>query len=117
MSASYPDANFSSIDPSLYMPRQNERVSFLTDVGLEFSSGGRTARISDISMGGCYMESIVQVQKGERFSFDITSTTGEVVRLSGEVAYVFDGLGFGVEFIDLNDQTREFLQKIIADKS
>jgi hypothetical protein len=99
------------------MPRQNERVTFLTEVDLEFASGKRSARISDISMGGCYMESIIQVQKGERFDFDITSTTGESARFAGEVAYVFDGMGFGVKFIDLDDSSRTFLQRIIDDKS
>lgn len=99
------------------MPRQDERVSFLTEVALEFASGRRTVRISDISMGGCYMESIIQVQQGEHFSFDITSTDGEAVRFDGEVAYVFDGMGFGVKFLDLNDHCRRFLLKIINDKS
>jgi len=99
------------------MPRKNERVAFLTEVDLEFASGKRSARIADISMGGCYMESIIQVQKGERFSFNITSTTGETARFAGEVAYAFDGMGFGVEFTELDDSARKFLSKIIADKS
>ena len=99
------------------MPRQNERVTFLTEVDLEFASGKRSARISDISMGGCYMESIIQVQKGERFSFSIQTTSGESVRFAGEVAYVFEGMGFGVRFVDLNDQCKQFLEKIIEEKS
>ena len=99
------------------MPRKDERISFLTEVHLEFASGRRLARISDISMGGCYMESIVQVHKGEHFNFDITLTSGESMRFEGEVAYVFEGMGFGVKFIDLNDHTRPFLLKIISEKS
>lgn len=63
------------------------------------------------------MESIIQVQKGERFSFEIKSTAGESVRFAGEVAYVFDGMGFGVRFVDLNDESKKFLQKIIDAKS
>ena len=63
------------------------------------------------------MESIIQVQKGERFGFDITTIDGESVRFTGEVAYVFEGMGFGVKFVDLNDESRKFLQKIIAEKS
>ena len=75
------------------------------------------ARISDISMGGCYMESIIQVQKGERFTFNIQLIAGETMQLAGEVAYVFEGMGFGVRFVDLNDQSKKFLEKIIAEKS
>ena len=68
-------------------------------------------------MGGCYMESIIQVQKGERFSFNIRLMSGESMHFGGEVAYVFDGMGFGVRFVDLNDDSKKFLEKIIAEKS
>ena len=63
------------------------------------------------------MESIIQVQQGERFSFDIRTTSGESVRFAGEVAYVFEGMGFGVRFVDVNDESKEFLEKIIEEKS
>jgi hypothetical protein len=99
------------------MPRQDERVTFLKEVHLEFASGRRLARISDISMGGCYLESIVQVQKGERFSLEIASTNGDSATFTGEVAYVFEGMGFGVMFIDPDDQSRQFLDRIIQEKS
>lgn len=99
------------------MPRKDERVSFLTEVDLEFASGKRAARISDISMGGCYLESIIQVQKGERFNLEIKLTSGECMQFTGEVAYAFEGMGFGVKFIDLNDHSRPFLLKIISEKS
>jgi len=99
------------------MPRQDERVSFLKEVHLEFASGRRLARISDISMGGCYLESIIQVQKGERFSLEIISTNGDSARFTGEVAYVFDGMGFGVMFVDPDETARKFLEKVISEKS
>jgi hypothetical protein len=61
------------------------------------------------------METIMQVQPGERFQFTITTGDGESQQFDGEVAYVFDGMGFGVKFVDLNDGRQKFLDKIMGD--
>lgn len=99
------------------MPRQNERYSYLKEVELEFSSGKRSARISDISIGGCYIDTIAQVPVGEAVTLHIASTSGESMRFDGKVAYVLDGFGFGVEFVDLDDAQREFLSALINSAS
>ena len=99
------------------MPRQNERYSYLKEVELEFASGKRSARISDISIGGCYIDTIAQVPVGEAVTLHIGSTSGESMRFEGKVAYVLDGFGFGVEFVDLDDAQREFLSALINSAS
>ena len=95
------------------MPRQNERYSYLKEVELEFSSGKRSARISDISIGGCYIDTIAQVPVGESVTLHIASTSGESMQFNGKVAYLLEGFGFGVEFVDLDDAQREFLSALI----
>lgn len=95
------------------MPRQQDRVPFLKEVDLEFSSGRRSARISDISVGGCYIDTIANVPVGESLSLHIVSAEGEMT-FTGKVAYVLEGFGFGVEFTDLTDSHREFLNKIVS---
>lgn len=99
------------------MPRQNERYSYLKEVELEFTSGRRSARISDISAGGCYIDTIAQVPVGEVMSLHIAATSGESMLFEGKVAYVLDGFGFGVEFVDLTDPQREFLSTLITSAS
>ena len=99
------------------MPRQNERYSYLKEVELEFASGKRSARISDISVGGCYIDTIAQVPVGESVTLHIASTNGESMRFEGKVAYLLGGFGFGVEFVDLTDQQREFLSALINSAS
>ena len=96
------------------MPRQNDRYSYLREVELEFASGKRSARISDISAGGCYIDTIAQVPVGESLQLHIASTSGDAMTFNGTVAYVLDGFGFGIEFVDVSDQQREFLDKLIA---
>lgn len=99
------------------MPRKDERVSFLTEVNLEFASGKREGRISDISRGGCYVETMVPVQSGERFNLEIRASDGQSANFDGEVAYVFEGMGFGVKFLNVDDDKQRFLDRIIEQKS
>ena len=96
------------------MPRQNERYSYLKEVELEFSSGKRSARISDISAGGCYIDTIAQVPVGDPLTLHIGSTSGSSMPFKGKVAYVLEGFGFGVEFVDLSDEQREFLSGLLS---
>ncbi len=98
------------------MPRELERIPFLTEITLEWASGRREARISDLSMGGCYIDTIASIPEGEKVSFEISTADGREMPFSGTVAYVLDGFGFGVKFDDLNESQREFLNGVIAAK-
>jgi hypothetical protein len=95
------------------MPRKEERLSYLKEIELEFASGKRSARISDISSGGCYIDTISQVPVGEPLTLYISNGDGEAQEFNGRVAYLLEGFGFGVEFIDLRDEHREFLSRLL----
>ena len=95
------------------MPRKQDRFTYLQEVELEFASGRRTARISDISAGGCYIDTIVQVVVGDVLTIYITATEGSTMPFKGRVAYVLTGNGFGVEFLDLTDIQNEFLKSLM----
>jgi hypothetical protein len=99
------------------MPRQDERYSYLKEVELEFASGKRSARISDISLGGCYIDTIAQVPVGDPLTLHVASTSGASMQFKGKVAYLLEGFGFGVEFVDLTDEQREFLFSVITSAS
>ena len=96
------------------MPRKDDRFTYLKEVELEFSSGKRAARISDISAGGCYIDTIAQVPVGDPLKLQISASDGESMVFDGKVAYLLDGFGFGVEFTDLTDDRREFLKRILT---
>jgi Tfp pilus assembly protein PilZ len=95
------------------MPRKHERSTFLTEIILESASGKREARISDVSEGGCFVDTIVTVRPGEEVSLTGTLDSGERLDVKGKVAYVLDGFGFGVEFIELSDTSRQAVNKMI----
>lgn len=96
------------------MPRKDDRLSYLKEVELEFSSGKHSARISDISLGGCYVDTIAQIPVGEPITLHIAASYGESMRFDGKVAYLLEGFGFGVEFVDLSDKHREFLNRLLT---
>ena len=95
--------------------REHERTSFLTEMFLEFASGRRQVRVTDVSTGGCYVETIVSVQVGEEVKFELSHPDGHLVPFTGEVAYHFEGSGFGVKFTNLNDEQKAFLYRITGE--
>lgn len=96
------------------MPRQQERIPFRLEVVLESASGKREVRISDLSAGGCYVDTIVGAQEGEPVNLQFKMpSTGEIMAFSCEAAYVFEGMGFGVRFTSLTEQHKDFLDKLM----
>jgi hypothetical protein len=95
------------------MPRKLERTIYLAEIMLEGSSGRRQVRITDLSLGGCFVDGIVAFGKGERVSIELTNTEGKAMRVSGEVVWISDGVGFGVQFVDLDPSQILFLEQML----
>ena len=95
--------------------RRYPRVSLLLDVRWESLSGRHSARTTDVSLGGCYIESIGQVTVGEQIRFEIQLPTGRWMPLRGEVLYHHPNLGFGVRFIGLTEEEETLLARMIRD--
>jgi hypothetical protein len=93
------------------MPRKHERTTFFAETVLEAASGRQPARISDISGGGCYIDTIVEVNVGDPVAFDIPGAENGPVRFNGTVAYHFAGMGFGVQYSNLTDAQSQFLKQ------
>ncbi len=68
---------------------------------------------TDISRGGCYIESIVQVAVGEVLRFEFKLAPGCSVEFEGEVCYVHHTIGFGVRFRYLTDVQLQTLLQLI----
>jgi len=96
------------------MPRQHERSSFLTEIILESASGKRQARISDVSKGGCFIDTLTNVREGEEVSLSGTLDGGEQLNVRGRVVYVMNGFGFGVSFIDVDSTSESAIRKMIG---
>ncbi|HLZ13712.1 MAG TPA: PilZ domain-containing protein [Candidatus Acidoferrum sp.] len=79
--------------------RNSPRFALILVASLtEVDSGTRlSARTSDVSRTGCYVDTLNPIPKGSLV--DITLTRGEeVFKSRGRVVYVSPGLGMGIQF-------------------
>jgi len=88
----------------MYEQRRDLRMPLRLEVRWTGFSGGASAVTSDISLGGCYIESVHQVTIGDILDFDFLPTTGEPLRLRGEVLYSHQNIGFGVRFMEFQSR-------------
>jgi len=71
--------------------------------------GNRPARITDLSEGGCFVDTSGEALIGERLTFRVEVPGGNSLELTGEVAHHMPPVGFGLRFIELSDEQREQL--------
>lgn len=94
--------------------RVDERVRLPLAARWSGLSGQHTARVYDLSLGGCYIETTGQVSKGERLVFQIMTPEQDWLILHGDVMYSQQGIGFGLRFLPLAPHTRRRLEAILA---
>ncbi len=95
------------------IPRHDDRIGVPMEIVLDSSSGKREARIGDLSLGGCYIDSIAGVTQGENVRFRLTLPDTGSAEMSGTVVYVHERIGFGLRFDEMSDEKREVLRKVI----
>ena len=94
--------------------REEERKEITLDVRWEGGAAGRhPARISDLSLGGCYLDTLGGVEVGEVISLEIKLPSGEWLPLRGTVAFHHPGLGFSLCFTFLTDEEQYQLSELI----
>ena len=94
--------------------RSDERVSTNLAVRWDGQSGGHEARIEDLSLGGCFVNTTGRVDLGEVVSLSIRLPTGEWLSLRGEVVAYQQGIGFGVLFSFLTEEEEQALRELVA---
>jgi hypothetical protein len=93
--------------------RTEQRRDVCLDAVWDGKSGNYTARVTDLSEGGCYVDTMGAAQVNEVITFRLQLPDGEWLELSGEVAHQTPPLGFGLRFIDLTDQQHEKLRSLL----
>ena len=95
--------------------RTEKRCDVCLDAVWDGKSGNYGARVTDLSEGGCYVDTMGEAQVGEVISFKLQLPAGEWLELSGEVAHQTPPLGFGLRFVDLSDEQCEKLRALLDD--
>jgi hypothetical protein len=93
--------------------RSEKRWDVCLDAVWDGKSGNYVARVTDLSEGGCYVDSLGEAQVSEVINFKLQSPDGEWLELRGEVAHQSPPLGFGLRFVDLSDEQRERLRTLL----
>jgi len=72
------------------------------------------ARVDDVSLGGCFVNTYGHVESDEQINLQIQLPSGKWLRLQGRVASYQQGVGFGIAFTSLTKQETEVLKELIA---
>ena len=93
--------------------RSEKRWDVCLDAVWDGKSGNHLARVTDLSEGGCYVDTLGEAQVGEVVVFKLQLPDGEWLELTGEVAHQTPPLGFGLRFVNLTDEQQERLQSLL----
>ena len=68
------------------------------------------ARVSDISLSGCYLDMIHPLPAGTQIALYVTDDTGSF-QARGKIVYSLPNLGSGVAFLDVNPALRSDIER------
>ena len=76
-------------------------------------TGQLTARTSDISLAGCFVDSVTRIGEGETLRFKLRMPDGEWIQLQAIVAYTYPNIGFGLRFTEISEEALTKLKQLI----
>src|SRR6476661_7018388 len=94
--------------------RTSQRKRVLLEAKWESMSRTHEARVDDVSLGGCFVNTYGHVEPDEEINLQIQLPSGEWLPLRGRVASCQPGVGFGMAFLALSGKKRTVLQELIA---
>src|SRR5258705_189088 len=94
--------------------RSNERKKILLEARWECMSRRHEARVDDVSLGGCFVNTFGHVELNEPVELQILLPSGDWLALRGTVASYQPTVGFGMSFTFLNSQEKASVQELIA---
>ena len=93
--------------------RSNKRKRILLEAKWESMSSRHEARVDDVSLGGCFVNTYAKVELGEHIDLEIQLPSGDWFALRGDVASCQPGVGFGVAFTSLTAEETAELEGLI----
>jgi PilZ domain-containing protein len=93
--------------------RSKPRLSVHLDAVWHGGEERHSARVTDLSEGGCYLDTVGEVMVGEIVAFRVLLPDDDWLYLEGEVRHHRHRMGFGVQFVDLNEEQVEKLLRLL----
>lgn len=94
--------------------RSSERKKVLLEARWSSMSRRHEARVDDVSLGGCFVNTFGHVEFNERVDLEILLPSGEWFALQGTVASYHAGVGFGMAFTSMSGEQTALLKDLIA---
>lgn len=94
--------------------RSNERKRLLLEAKWESMSRTHEARVDDVSLGGCFVNTFGRVELDEDVNLEIQLPSGEWLPLRGRVASYQPRVGFGLAFTSLSEDEVAVLKKLMS---
>jgi hypothetical protein len=69
--------------------------------------------IYDLSVGGCLIHAFHEEPAGRRFTLEIELPVDGWIQVQAQSLYVREGYGFAVYFVEMDETTRERLERAI----
>ena len=93
--------------------RQHKRVTRPFEGHWRGSSGASNCRISDVSLGGCFVQTLATPTAGDETQVTIAFGNDLSMTFAGKVIYVEPKMGFAVKFNELNDDGSEEVRRLL----
>lgn len=94
--------------------RSSERKTVLLEARWESMSRRHEARVDDVSLGGCFVNTYGAVELNEPVSLQILLPEGVWLNLRGTIVTCQPGVGFGMTFTNLSEAEEAALKELIA---
>ena len=93
--------------------REKPRLRVSLNAMWDSSTEAHSAHVTDLSEGGCFLGSVGEVRAGEIVGFRVRLPNDEWLYLEGEVRHYTAGRGFGVKFVELNEEQTKNLHWLL----
>ena len=94
--------------------RSDDRVATNLSAKWGGLDGDHEGRIEDLSLGGCFVNTVGRVDVGEIVGVEIKLPSGEWLQLRGEVCAYQLGIGFGLMFSFLTEDEEAALREFLV---
>ncbi|MEZ5316270.1 MAG: PilZ domain-containing protein [Vicinamibacterales bacterium] len=94
--------------------RQHPRIQQPFEGSWSGASGATSCRIGDLSLGGCFIQSLASPNAGETTTVTINFGGDHAMSFKGTVVYAEDAMGFAVKFNPLGDRDRATFNQVLA---
>lgn len=93
--------------------RAYPRIETILTVRWQGSTTNNNVRISDLSLGGCFVDTVTEALEGETVTLQILLPSNEWLDLQGVVVHHHRRFGFGLRFGELDEAKQHQISSLL----